>query len=129
MNFGQAIQAGFRNYVNFNGRASRSEYWYWMLLWMVVALVDELVVPKQGSAWQISVLLLLVFGVPTTAIMARRLHDIDKSGWLQLVWVIPIVGWILLVVWGCRKGTEGPNRFGPDPLSSSPMGPPDAPAS
>jgi uncharacterized membrane protein YhaH (DUF805 family) len=119
MNFGQAIQAGFRNYANFNGRASRSEYWYWMLLWLIVALVDEFVLPEQGPAHTIRLLLLLVFGIPTVAVSARRLHDIDKSGWFQLVWMIPIVGWILLLVWGCRKGTEGPNRFGPDPLASA----------
>jgi len=51
------------------------------------------------------------------AVQVRRLHDIDKSGWNMLWFIIPLVGFILMIVWYCRLGTVGENRFGPDPLA------------
>ncbi len=51
------------------------------------------------------------------AVQVRRLHDIDKSGWNILWFIIPLVGFILTIVWYCRRGTVGDNRFGPDPLA------------
>jgi len=48
----------------------------------------------------------------------RRLHDTDRSGWWWLLALVPIVGWIILLVWNCSRGTRGPNRYGPDPLGA-----------
>ena len=50
--------------------------------------------------------------LPSIAVTARRLHDIDKSGWWMLLLFVPLVGWIIVLVWMCTKGTLGPNRFG-----------------
>ena len=69
-----------------------------------------------GSIYSLAVLL------PTLAVTCRRLHDTDRSGWWQLIWIIPLIGFILMLIWTTRKGTEGPNRFGPDPISEGPSG-------
>jgi uncharacterized membrane protein YhaH (DUF805 family) len=61
--------------------------------------------------WSLAVLL------PGIAVAVRRMHDLDKSGWWVLIGLIPIIGWIIFIIWACTKGTDGSNRFGPDPLA------------
>ena len=56
--------------------------------------------------------------LPSIAVAVRRLHDLDRSGWWILIGLIPLIGWIILIVWYCSRGTVGPNRFGPDPLAT-----------
>lgn len=116
MNFGEAIKAGFSNYVNFSGRACRSELWWWALFVAIVALgtfiLDTVTgVPLTYPIWLLATLL------PNLALQIRRLHDLDKSGWFWLLNFIPLIGAIILLVWYCTKGTEGANRFGPDRLA------------
>ena len=116
MNFGDAIKAGFSNYVNFPGRAVRSEYWYWALfiaLASIVTLAVDYVIDYQVT----STLLNLATFLPGLAVVIRRLHDLDRTGWWFLLVLIPVIGWIVLIIWACTKGTEGPNRFGPDRLA------------
>jgi uncharacterized membrane protein YhaH (DUF805 family) len=60
--------------------------------------------------------------VPTLAVTCRRLHDTDRSGWWQMIWLIPVIGWIILIVWLAGRGTTGPNRFGEDPVTETPRG-------
>jgi uncharacterized membrane protein YhaH (DUF805 family) len=57
--------------------------------------------------------------LPSLAVAVRRLHDIDRTGWWILLWFIPIIGWIILIIWHCTAGTPGPNRFGQDPLAGA----------
>jgi uncharacterized membrane protein YhaH (DUF805 family) len=54
--------------------------------------------------------------LPSLAVGIRRLHDRDQTGWWILLGLIAVIGWIILIVWFCMRGTVGPNRFGPDPL-------------
>ena len=121
MNFGEAIQSGFQNYVNFSGRSQRSAYWYWVLFAVLAgvagAIVDGILFgykPEGINAVQAIVGLALL--LPGIAVAVRRLHDLDRTGWWFLL-VLTGIGAILLIVWFCWKGTEGPNRFGPDPLA------------
>ena len=60
----------------------------------------------------------LVTIIPNIAIAIRRLHDLDRTGWWILLGFIPLIGWIILLIWYVTKGTDGPNRFGPDPLAT-----------
>jgi uncharacterized membrane protein YhaH (DUF805 family) len=111
MSFGQAISTVFSKYVTFGGRAGRSEYWYWALFTVVAAVVltiIDLALPYGvlGLAFDVATFL------PSLAVMIRRLHDTDRSGWWWLMVLIPLIGWIVLIVWLCRRGTYGPNRFG-----------------
>jgi uncharacterized membrane protein YhaH (DUF805 family) len=120
MGFTKAIKAGFQNYVGFNGRAARSEYWYWTLfvyLLLIVAwLIDMTVFGFNTTGVNpMTVLAALATLLPTLAVSARRLHDIDRSGWWALL-IFTVIGYVVLIYWACLRGTVGTNRFGPDPL-------------
>ena len=117
MGFGQAISAGFSNYVNFRDRASRSEYWYWVLFVILADIVTGIIDWVLGVQ-VVSSLFGLVTLVPGIAVSIRRLHDLDRTGWWVLLGLIPLIGWIILLIWYVTKGTDGPNRFGPDPLAT-----------
>ncbi|MFB3103037.1 MAG: DUF805 domain-containing protein [Alphaproteobacteria bacterium] len=126
MNFGQAIGSGFRNNIGFGGRACRSEYWYWALFSALASLstiildgaifLDGEFFPNDAIG-PLDAFLVLVLFLPSIALLIRRLHDINVSGWLVLIVFVPIIGLILFVVWGILKGDKGNNRFGPNPLA------------
>lgn len=120
MNFQQAIASGFNNYATFAGRAARSEYWYWTLFAILVALATSIVDLALFPGVQLSPinsLASLALFLPGLAVSVRRLHDLDRTGWWVLV-AFTGIGLILLLVWYCLRGTLGPNRYGPDPLAS-----------
>lgn len=114
------------NYANFSGRASRSEYWYFALFVVVVRLTIALffgisaIIIGKGAANTLSNffggLFTLATLVPSIAVGARRLHDINKSAWLMLIGLVPALGAVVLIILACLKGTEGQNSFGEDPL-------------
>jgi uncharacterized membrane protein YhaH (DUF805 family) len=118
MSFGQAIASGFRNYVTFSGRASRSEYWYWALFLLIcgiaTSIIDRSVFPDSDTPPLTSLFQLATF-LPSLAVLFRRLHDIDRTGWWWLI-LFTVIGVILIIIWACMRGTTGANRFGPDPL-------------
>lgn len=101
-----------KNYVNFQGRATRKEFWYAFLFNFVVTFVLGLF-GKVGTIltaiWSLAVLL------PFLGVGARRLHDINKSGWLLLLALIPLVGEIILIIWWAKEGDKTDNQFGPVP--------------
>jgi len=106
MTFGESIRVCISKYATFAGRASRSEFWWFMLFLLLAAAACGVVSDKLSVVFTIATIL------PAIAVTTRRLHDIDKSGWQQLIGLVPIVGWILVIVWLCQAGTEA-NRFGP----------------
>jgi uncharacterized membrane protein YhaH (DUF805 family) len=106
MTFSESIRVCFSKYATFTGRASRSEFWWFVLFLVLASAACGVVSDKLSAAFTIATL------VPAMAVGARRLHDVDKSGWMQLIGLIPIVGWILVIVWCAQAGKE-PNRFGP----------------
>ena len=105
MTFGESIKTCFSKYADFNGRASRPELWWWVLFVFVTSAVLGFVSPMLSGVFSLAVLL------PGIAVTARRLHDTDRSGWLQLVGLIPVIGWIILIIW-CVQEAKEPNRFG-----------------
>lgn len=122
MNFQEAIQSGFRNYVTFSGRAPRSAFWYWVLFEILVSIVasilDAAVFPLSDVTPLNAIASILLF-LPSLAVSVRRLHDIDRTGWWVLI-SLTVIGIVLLIIWNCLRGTIGPNRFGPDPLAGKP---------
>jgi uncharacterized membrane protein YhaH (DUF805 family) len=116
MSFSEAVRTTFfQKYANFQGRALRSEFW-WFILALTIAgviatVVDDLVLGRTI----LEPLLTLATIVPGLSGCARRLHDIDRSGWWQVIQIIPVIGTIVLIVWFVSRGTPGPNRFGPAP--------------
>ncbi len=117
MGFTEAIQSGFRNYVTFSGRASRSEYWYWVLFSILASIGGEILDAITGGAGLINLAVALGLFLPALSVAVRRLHDVDRSGWWYLIILIPLIGLIVLIVWFVTRGTSGANRFGPDPLA------------
>lgn len=112
-----STKRGFSNYATFSGRASRAEtWWFWFavtFISFVLSIVD--IVIGMADISPLSSIFSLATLIPCIAVGCRRLHDIGKSGWFQLLWFIPIIGWIVLLIWMCTKGQEGDNRFGPMP--------------
>lgn len=117
MGFGEAVQSVFSKYATFSGRARRSEYWYFVLLQVIVtAVLNGLYSATESVAFSaILVLFDLALLVPNLAVCWRRLHDIGRSGAYYFFVLIPLVGWILLLVWMCQASQPGANQYGPNP--------------
>lgn len=117
MGFGEAVQSVFSKYATFSGRARRSEYWYFVLLQVIVtAVLNGLYSATESVAFSaILVLFDLALLVPSLAVCWRRLHDIGRSGAYYFFVLIPLVGWILLLVWMCQDSQPGANQYGPSP--------------
>ena len=105
--FGDAISACFKKFASFEGRANRSEFWYFYLFYVLCSFLAW--IPILGQ------LLMLAFIVPYISVAVRRLHDIGKSGWWYWISLIPIVGAIWLIVLYCQPSQEGDNEYGPNP--------------
>jgi uncharacterized membrane protein YhaH (DUF805 family) len=116
MGIDDAVKLGFANYVNFSGRACRSELWYWFLFFIIGALASGVIDRWIVGPPIISTIFDLLTFLPGLSVSVRRLHDLDRSGWWILLDLIPLVGGIILIIWFCMKGTDGPNRFGADRL-------------
>jgi uncharacterized membrane protein YhaH (DUF805 family) len=113
MSFTDAIQSGFSNYANFQGRALRSEYWFFALGIALISIVAQLI-DRIGLGYPVlGAIVSLGTIIPSLAVATRRLHDTDRSGWWQLLLVVPLIGVIVLIVWYATAGTPGTNRFGP----------------
>jgi len=106
MTFLKSIETCFYKYADFDGRASRSEFWWFYLFtilsWIIGAIINPVVE------------LIFIFGLllPNIAVCARRLHDIGKSGWLQLIQIIPLIGWIVIIIWCATEGHKKKNKYG-----------------
>jgi len=142
VSFPEAIKLFFKRYVDFQGRSSRAEYWWVQLLNFGVFFVFGFVFGFTGAAMSGGgepsdatmglmgiplFIYMLVILVPSIALLVRRLHDIDKSGWLALgllLGAIPVVGLLVglvYIVLCCLPGTDGTNRYGPEPGGSAPV--------
>jgi uncharacterized membrane protein YhaH (DUF805 family) len=118
MGIDDAVKLGFANYVNFSDRACRSEYWYWVLFYNIGVLASAAIDTWIVGLPIIATIFILATILPTLSVAVRRLHDLDRSGWWILLDLVPLVGWIILLIWFCTKGTDGPNRFGAERLAS-----------
>ena len=120
MSFKEAIVTCFRKYADFNGRARRSEYWWFTLFNYLVSMALGLAALELPFFSIIGGLYSLAIVLPCLAVCWRRLHDIGKSGTCYFLNLIPLVGPILLLVWFCKNSQSGPNRFGPNPKEWTP---------
>ena len=121
MSFSEAIKTCFSKYATFSGRATRSEYWYFFLFNFLVSFVLSFL----GNFSSIKLfevlgyLFMLATFIPTLAVAWRRLHDIGRSGAWWFILLIPLIGWILLLVWLCQSSQMQPNDYGPVPSVGS----------
>ncbi len=113
--------AALTKYADFSGRARRSEYWYFLLFYILIdiglTIIDE--VTGAFSFGRHMGLLSGLFGlamfIPMFSVAVRRLHDTNRSGWLLLLGLIPLIGTIILLVFMVQDSHQGENRFGPNP--------------
>jgi uncharacterized membrane protein YhaH (DUF805 family) len=113
MSIGQSVSTVLKNYAVFRGRASRPEFWWYYLVYAIVAIIIGIIDGAIGANNILVAIYVLALFLPTLAVIFRRLHDSDKRGWWVLIQLIPIVGTIVLLVFLVSKGTPGDNRFGP----------------
>jgi uncharacterized membrane protein YhaH (DUF805 family) len=114
-------------YTDFNGRATRSEYWYFVLFYFILSVIARVIditlvnpqlslspeIAQQGTV--ITGLFSLALLLPQIAVGIRRLHDIGKSGWWYLLILIPILGWLVLIYFYTQDSQPQTNAYGPNP--------------
>lgn len=114
-----------KNYATFSGRARRKEYWMFFLISALISIVLTLLDILLGTysveyeAGLFSGLYSLLILIPSIAVVVRRLHDTDRSGWWILISLIPLIGVIVLFVFICLDSQPGTNRFGANPKEAA----------
>jgi uncharacterized membrane protein YhaH (DUF805 family) len=111
MNFTDAVKTCFSKYADFNGRAKRPELWWFVLFCIIVSIVLSTVMPIISGLFSLATLL------PSLAVGARRLHDTNRSGWLQLLWLIPVIGWLIVIYFFVQEGQSEDNQYGAVPAN------------
>jgi uncharacterized membrane protein YhaH (DUF805 family) len=101
MTFQESVKVCFAKYADFSGKASRSEYWWFVLFILLVSMAASVISPKLSALFTLATLL------PSIAIAARRLHDTNRSGWWQLIVLVPLIGFIVLLVFLAQESTQG----------------------
>jgi uncharacterized membrane protein YhaH (DUF805 family) len=130
MSFGTALRAFWSNYRNFKGRARRSEYWFIQLFLVATNLaaavidlalmdgdVDRFI--ANGGGGIVGLIWILATIVPALAVLIRRLHDTNRSGWWALIGLVPIIGTIAILIFTVTDSTQGENRYGASPKDST----------
>lgn len=113
MGFVESVHSGLTKYATFEGRACRSENWWFVLFYVLVGLatlpLDRALGTIRNDVGVVNLLARIALLVPFIAVGVRRMHDVGYSGWWLLTIVPPFF-------WQFRKGNDGPNEYGPDPL-------------
>ena len=108
-----------QKYFCFEGRAGRKEFWMWVLAVFVVNFILNLI-PKVGC-W-LSLIFILAVLLPSLGVTARRFHDLGKSGWMQLLGLIPVVGGLIVLILCIPEGSKESNAYGA-PVAAAPAAP------
>ncbi len=120
MSFVGAIESGFKNYFNFQSRASRAEYWWWTLFCLLGGFVTGFIDGMMGTydyeagMGTITAVFQLAVFIPGIALLVRRFHDIDRSAWWWWI-VLTGIGIFVVLYWFVQPGTSGENKYGKDP--------------
>lgn len=121
MSFGESVKTCFQKYVTFKGRARRSEYWWFRLLYFIAGIVTVVLDYQMGTInielglGALSGLYSLIVFLPGLAVSVRRLHDTGHSGWYYLLTFIPILGALFLLYFFVSDSAPEENRYGKSP--------------
>lgn len=122
MGFGQAISHNFSNMTNFSGRASRSEFWWWILFIWIISLIINIFTggynvntTDRGIGWWIGIIISVILWLATLAVTIRRLHDTGRSGWWVLLWFICCIGAIIVLIFCLQASQPSDNQYGAPP--------------
>lgn len=112
-----------KKYAVFDGRAPRIEFWMFVLFNVIVSIIlsiaDSIIGTDTGNTGLLGGLYSLGVLIPSIAVSVRRLHDIGRSGWWILIGLVPVVGWIVLIIWYVKDSDQGPNQYGPNPRGAA----------
>lgn len=110
--FGAAVRQGLAHLLTFQGRASRSAFWWFTLFTIIVQVVLEMAFFRASHGYRSADRALTAIGtLLTVALTVRRLHDSNRTGWWWLIGWVPVIGWLVLLIFVLLPGTRGPNRF------------------
>ena len=117
MSFTESIKTCFQKYIDFNGRASRPEFWWFALFSLIVSVALSMVAMAAFFLTSLEWIFALVMLLPSLAVTVRRLHDTNRPAWWLLLLVPPVafIGWIPLLIFCVLPGTAEANRYGPNP--------------
>lgn len=110
-----------QNYAVFKGRSQRSEYWFFVLFYLLISIVAGILDGMFGTFDEnagfgvFGLLVTLGLLIPSISVGVRRLHDIGRSGWWLLIGIVPLIGWIVLIVFAVMDSAPGENEYGPNP--------------
>ncbi len=120
--FTDAVRICLRKFLDFSGRATRPEYWYFVLFGLLASIVasvlDAIIFGFGNNIAPINLLVSLALLIPSASVAVRRLHDTDRSAWWLLILLVPIIGLITIIVFMCFAGTPGRNRFDVPPATT-----------
>lgn len=123
MKFTESVKTVYSKYATFSGRATRSEYWWFVLLLYATILCAVLLGVATGIDKPILALIgifVAISFIPIVALRVRRLHDIGKSGWWIFLGLVPYIGGFILFLFSVI-GSDGENEYGPDPFDEETM--------
>ena len=123
MGFGEAVSTCFKKSVVWEGRASRPEFWWFHLGAWLIMIVAGIIGAIIGT-WIIYALAGLALILPSIAVLVRRLHDTNRSGWWYWIELLPLIGLIVILVFVLSASDEGDNKYGPNPHGSVAPPPP-----
>ena len=113
MSFGESVTTCLKKYFVFDGRSSRSEYWWFQLIVTPSYFISTFI---ENEVSYIFLGITLFTLIPAISAGVRRLHDTNRSGFFLLISFIPFIGGLILLFFLIPEGTKGKNRFGPNPL-------------
>ena len=119
MSFSEAIKDGFDHYAKFDGRASRTSFWWWVLFVIIVSIVAN-IIDLAIDAPVISTIVGLGLLLPGLSKAIRRLHDTGRTGWWILIGLIPLIGFIVLLIFYLEKSEPTENQYGPPSPDAAP---------
>ena len=114
MTFGDSVSTCIKKYFVFKGRATKSEFWWFQLIWVVSYIV--MIISNNDEVAFICLGIIIFIAIPLISVGVRRLHDTNKSGFYYLLSLIPFIGGLILLFMMIADGTKGKNQYGPDPL-------------
>ncbi len=114
MTFGESVSTCVKKYFVFKGRASKSEFWWFQLIWVISYIV--MIISNNEAIVFICLGIIIFIAIPLISVGVRRLHDTNKSGFYYLLSLIPFIGGLILLFMMIADGTKGKNQYGPDPL-------------